>query len=95
MSVYLVRDAQGKITGTAPAGPQDVTTTPPGSRVTKERGEEEEMQVEVVFEPLEGQTIHEVELPAELARLDDGAELQKALAEYRLTSGEAKLVRRR
>jgi hypothetical protein len=50
--------------------------------------------VEVVPEPLEGQTIHEVELPAELEAIEDGADLMRALSDYRISAGKAKLVRR-
>jgi hypothetical protein len=49
---------------------------------------------EVVPEPLEGQTIHEVELPAELEAIEDGADLMRALSGYRISAGKAKLVRR-
>ena len=48
----------------------------------------------IVPEPMEGQTIHEVELPAELESIEDGADLMRALSDYRISAGEAKLVRR-
>jgi hypothetical protein len=49
--------------------------------------EEHELHVEVVPEPLEGQTIHEVELPAELEAIEDGADLMRALSGYRISAG--------
>ena len=94
MRVQLVQDPRGRIIGTAPSGPMEVRTTLPGNPVSRKDAEEESLQVEVVLEPLKGQTIHEVELPADLAGIEDGADLLKALSEYRISVGEAKLVRR-
>jgi hypothetical protein len=47
-----------------------------------------------VLEPLKGQTIHEVELPDELEKVEDASDFLKALSEYRISTGEAKLVKR-
>ena len=94
MRVQLIQDSRGRIVGTAPSGPTEVRTTLPGDPVSRKDAKEETLQVEVVLEPLKGQTIHEVELPAELAEMSDGAELLTALAEYRISGGEVKLVRR-
>ena len=94
MRVQLIQDSRGRIAGFAPSGPMEVRTTLPGVPASKKDAEEESLQVEVVLEPLKGQTIHEVELPAELEKIEDGSELLKALSEYRISVGEAKLVRR-
>jgi hypothetical protein len=94
MRVHLIQDSRGRIVGTAPAGVQEVRTTLPGVPTSSKDAKEEALEVEVVPEPLEGQTVHEVELPTDLASIEDGAELLKALSEYRVSVGEAKLVRR-
>ena len=94
MRVQLVQDSRGMIIGTAPSGPMEVRTTLPGVSVSRKDPEEESFQVEVVLEPLKGQTIYEVELPAELARIEDGDKLLKALSGYRISDGEARLVQR-
>jgi hypothetical protein len=94
MRVHLIQDSRGRIIGTAPKAVEEVRTTLPGVPISRKDAEEEALQVEVVPEPLEGQTIHEVELPAELASIEEGAELLKALSEYRISVGEARLVRR-
>jgi hypothetical protein len=94
MRVQLIQDSRGRIVGSVPSGSVEVKTTPPGVPLWEKDAEEQSLQVEVVLEPLEGQTIHEVELPAELERVEDGADLLKALSEYRVSFGEAKLVRR-
>jgi hypothetical protein len=94
MRVQLIQDSRGRIVGTAPSGPMEVRTTLPGVPASRKDAEEESLQVEVVLEPLKGQTIHEVELPAELERIEDGSDLLKALSEYRISAGEAKLVKR-
>jgi hypothetical protein len=62
--------------------------------VTTKDAEEDALQVEVLAEPLKGQTVHEVESPAELEAIEEGADLLKALSDYRISAGEAKLVRR-
>jgi hypothetical protein len=94
MRVQLIQDSRGRIVGTAPSGPMEVRTTLPGVPPSRKDAEEESLQVEVVLEPLKGQSIHEVELPAELKRIEDGSDLLKALSEYRISAGEAKLVKR-
>jgi len=94
MRVQLVQDSRGRIVGTAPSGPMEVRTTLPGVPASREDAEEETLQVEVVLEPLKGQTIHEVELPDELEKIEDGSDFLKALSEYRISAGEAKLVKR-
>ena len=94
MRVQVVQDSRGRIVGTAPSGPMEVRTTLPGVSVSRKDAEEESFQVEVVLEPLEGQAIYEVDLPAELARIEDGDHLLKALSEYRISDGEARLVQR-
>jgi hypothetical protein len=94
MRVQLIQDSRGRIIATIPAGANEFRTTLPGVPVTTKDAEEDALQVEVVAEPLEGQTVHEVELPAELEALEEGADLLKALAGYRVSVGEAKLVRR-
>lgn len=93
MKAHVIQDSRGRIIGTAPHAVEEVRTTLPGVPISEKEAEEEALQLEVVLEPLEGQTIHEVELPDELASLE-GADLLKALSEYRLTVGKAKLVRR-
>jgi hypothetical protein len=94
MRVHLIQDSRGRIIATAPSGVEEVRTTLPGVPVSRKDAEEETLQVEVVAEPLKGQTIRQVELPAELAGIEDGTELLKALSDYRISVGEAKLVRR-
>jgi hypothetical protein len=94
MRVHLIQDSRGRIIATTPSGADEVKTTLPGVAVTTKDAEEHALQVEVVPEPLKGQTIHEVELPADLEAIEDGPELVKALSDYRLSAGEAKLVRR-
>ena len=94
MRVQLIQDSRGRIVGTAPSGPMEVRTTLPGVPESSKDAEQETFQVEVVLEPLKGQTIHEVELPAELEKIEDGSEFLKALSKYRVSAGEAKLVKR-
>jgi hypothetical protein len=94
MRVHLIQDSLGRIIATAPSGADEVRTTLPGVPVTTKDAEEHALQVEVVPEPLKGQTIHEVELPAELEAIEAGPDLVTALSDYRLSAGEAKLVRR-
>jgi hypothetical protein len=94
MRVHVIQDSRGRIIATTPSGANEVRTTLPGVPVTSKDAEEHELQVEVVPEPLKGQTIHEVELPAELEAIEEGPDLVKALADYRILAGEAKLVRR-
>ena len=94
MRVHLIQDSRGRIIATTPSGADEVTTTLPGVPVTTKDAEEQALRVEVVPEPLKGQTIHEVELPSELEAIEDGTELVKALSGYRISTGEAKLVRR-
>ena len=94
MRVHLIQDSRGRIIGTTPLGAQEVKTTLPGVPVTTKDAVEEALQVELAPEPLKGQTIHEVELPAELAAIEEGDELLKALSDYRISAGEARLVRR-
>ena len=94
MRVHLIQDSRGRIIATLPSGAHKVKTTLPGVSVTTQDAEEFELQVELIPELLGGQTIHEVELPAELEAIEDGAELMKALSDYRISAGEAKLVRR-
>ena len=94
MRVHLLQDSRGRIIATVPSGANEVKTTLPGVPVTTKDAEEDALQVELTLEPLKGQTIHEVELPAELEAIEDGAELMKALSAYRISAGEAKLVRR-
>jgi hypothetical protein len=94
MRVHLVQDSRGRIIATAPSGASEVRTTLPGVPVGTKNAEEHELQVEVVPEQLKGQTIHEVELPAELEAIEEGPDLVKALSDYRISAGEAKLVRR-
>jgi hypothetical protein len=94
MRVHVIQDSRGRIIATTPSGANEVRTTLPGVPVTSKDAEEHELQVEVVPEPLKGQTIHEVELPAELEAIEEGPDLVKALADYRISAGEAKLVRR-
>jgi hypothetical protein len=94
MRVHLIQDSRGRIIATLPSGAHEVKTTLPGVPATTKDAEEHELHVEVVPEPLEGQTIHEVELPAELEAIEDGADLMRALSDYRISAGKAKLVRR-
>ena len=94
MRVHLIQDSRGRIIATSPSGADEVKTTLPGVPVTTKDAEEHELQVELVPQPLKGQTIHEVELPAELEAIKEGPELLKALADYRISAGEAKLIRR-
>jgi hypothetical protein len=94
MRVQLIQDSRGRIVATIPAGAIEFRTTLPGVPATTKDAEEDALRVEVVAEPLKGQTVHEVELPAELEAIEDGAELLKALGGYRVTRGDAKLVRR-
>jgi hypothetical protein len=94
MRVHLIQDSGGRIIATTPSGADEVRTTLPGVPVTTKDAEEYTLQVEVVPEPLKGQTIHEVELPAELEAIEEGPDLVRALSDYRLSAGEAKLVRR-
>ena len=94
MRMHLVQDARGAIVAAVPSGASEVTTTLPGVPVNAKDAEEVALEVEVVPEPLKGQTIHEVELPPELAAIDEGPEFVKALSGYRVVAGEAKLVRR-
>jgi hypothetical protein len=94
MRVHLIQDSRGRIIATTPSGADEVKTTLPGVAVTTKDAEEYALQVEVVPEPLKCQTIHEVELPAELEAIEEGPDLVKALSDYRLSAGEAKLVRR-
>jgi hypothetical protein len=93
MRLYVICDSRGTVIGTAPIGVEEVRTSLPGTPVSKGETEEEVFQVQVVPEPLPGQTVFEVELPSELARLEDGAEFQKALSEYQVAPREATLVR--
>ena len=93
MRVVLVQDFEGRIVGTAPSGVEEVKTSLPGTPVSEREAQEEALQVEVVPEPLEGQSIHEVDLPPELEKLE-GAELLEGLQAYRVAVGEAKLVQR-
>jgi hypothetical protein len=99
MRVYVVQDAEGRIVGTAPVGAQEVKTSLPGAPLaharSKGKGEQEEeaLQVTIVAEPMPGQSVHEIELPAELKDLE-GDDLANALPRYRVTSGDAKLVER-
>jgi hypothetical protein len=94
MRVHLIQDSRGRIIGTVTSGVEEVRTTLPGVPTSMKDAEEETFEVEVVPEPLKGQTIHEVELPPELAAIEDGDDLLKALSEYRISAGEAKLVKR-
>jgi hypothetical protein len=94
MRVHVIQDSRGRVIAMIPSGTTTVRTTLPGVPATTKDAEEHELQVEVVAEALEGQTIHEVELPAELEAIDDGAELMKALSDYRISTREAKLTRR-
>ena len=94
MRVHLIQDSRGRIIATIPAGAGEFRTTLPGVPVTTKDAEEDALQVEVMPEPLKGQTIHEVELPAELEAIEEGADLLKALLDYRIAAGAAKLVRR-
>jgi hypothetical protein len=94
MRVHLIQDSRGRIIAALPSGPQAVKTTLPGVSPTTKDAEEHELRVEVVPEPLEGQTIHEVELPEELEAIEGGADLMSALSDYRISAGKAKLVRR-
>lgn len=94
MRVQLIQDAGGRIIATVPAGATEFRTTLPGVPITTKDAEQDALQVEVVAEPLKGQTVHEVDLPAELEAIEEGADLLKALADYRVSAGEAKLVRR-
>jgi hypothetical protein len=94
MRVHLIQDSRGRIIATVPSGANEVRTTLPGVPVTTEGAEEQALQVEVVPEPLKGQTVHEVELPAELEAIQEGTDLVRALSDYRVSAGEAKLVRR-
>jgi hypothetical protein len=94
MRVYLILDSRGRIIATVPSGAHEVRTTLPGFPVATNDADEHALQVEVVPEPLKGQTMHEVELPAELEAIGEGPDLVKALLDYRISSGEAKLVRR-
>jgi hypothetical protein len=93
MRSYVICDSSGTVIGTAPIGVEEVRTSLPGAPLSKGETEGEVFQVRVVPEPLPGQTVYEVELPTELARLEDGAEFQKAISEYRLAPREAMLVR--
>jgi hypothetical protein len=94
MRVHLIEDSRGTIIGTIPSGAQEVETTLPGVSVATKDAERNALQVELAPEPLKGQTIHEVELPAELEAIKEGSDLLKALLDYRISTGEAKLVRR-
>jgi hypothetical protein len=94
MRVHLIQDSRGRIVAMIPSGAQKVRTTLPGVPVATKDAEEHELQVEIVPEPLKGQTVHEVELPAELEAIEDGADLMRALSDYRISAAEAKLVRR-
>jgi hypothetical protein len=94
MRVQLIQDSRGRIIATIPAGTNEFRTTLPGVPVTTEDAEEDALQVEIVVEPLEGQTVHEVELPAELESFEDGTDLLRALSGYRVSGGDAKLIRR-
>ena len=94
MRVHVIQDPKGTIIGTITAGVTEVRTTQPGVQISDEDANEEVLQVEVVPEPRKGQTIYEVELPPELEKLEDAADLLKALSEYRIASAEVKLVRR-
>ncbi len=94
MRVHVIQDSKGAIIGTIAAGVTEVRTTPPGVQVSDQDANEEVLQVEVMPEPRKGQTIHEVELPPELEKLDDAGDLLKALSDYRIEGGEVKLVRR-
>jgi hypothetical protein len=94
MRVHLIQDSRGRIVAAIPAGTSEFRTTLPGVPVTMKDAEEDALEVEVVPEPLEGQTVHEVELPPELESIDEGPELLKALLDYRISAGGAKLVRR-
>lgn len=94
MGVHLIQDSRGRIIAMIPSGVNEVKTTLPGVSIDTKDAEEVELQVEIVPDPLEGQTIHEVELPAELEAIEDGADLMRALSDYRVSAGKAKLVRR-
>lgn len=94
MRVHLIQDSRGRIIAMIPSGASEVRTTLPGVPVTTKDAEEQELQVELVPEPLEGQTIHEAELPAELEAIEDGADLMRALSDYRISAREVKLIRR-
>lgn len=94
MGVHLIQDSRGRIIAMIPSGVNEVKTTLPGVSIDTKDAEEVELQVEIVPDPLEGQTIHEVELSAELEAIEDGHELMKALSGYRIAAGEVKLVRR-
>lgn len=94
MRVHLIQDSRGRIIGTTRSGTQEVKTTLPGVPVTTKDAAEETLQVELAPEPLKGQTIHQVELPAELEAIEEGDELLKALSDYRISAGEARLVPR-
>lgn len=94
MRVQLIQDSRGTIIATIPSGATEVKTTLPGVPVTANDADEVALEIEVVPEPLTGQTIHEVELPPELVAIEEGPELMKALWDYRIAAGEAKLVRR-
>ena len=94
MRVHLIQDSRGRVIAVIPSGAHEVRTTLPGVPVTTKDAEEHELQVELVPEPLEGQTIHEVELPAELEAIKDGADLMRALSDYHISAREVKLIRR-
>jgi hypothetical protein len=94
MRVHLIQDSRGRVIAVIPSGAHEVRTTLPGVPVTTKDAEEHELQVELVPEPLEGQTIHEVELPAELEAIEDGADLMRALSDYHISAREVKLIRR-
>ena len=77
MRVHLIQDSRGRIIATIPAGAGEFRTTLPGVPVTTNDADEVALEVEVMPEPLKGQTIHEVELPPELEAIEEGPELHE------------------
>lgn len=88
MRVHLILDSEGSIVGFLPSGVQEVNQLP------KQDGPSEEVtRVEIRPLPQAGQTVHEVELPAELEALS-GVELQSALVGYQIKAEAVRLVQR-
>ncbi|HEX5201863.1 hypothetical protein ACFQS1_25475 [Paractinoplanes rhizophilus] len=88
MRVTLVQDAGGDVVAVVAGGEQEVITTLPGSRRTgREDADEQPVRVEVRIRPEHDQSVHDVELPAELAELR-GVDLLHALRQYRIAPGD-------
>lgn len=95
MAIYLIQDSDGRLVGTVSSGVQEVKTLLPGVRMPVAKGAEEPseeiLKVEIVPEPLPGQTVHELELPRELQGLE-GVDLHEALMGFRVRTGKAEFV---